>query len=225
MDNCCSDKACAVDQLRVRQARILQVVLAINAAMFVVELAAGIIAGSVSLLADSLDMLGDAMVYGFSLYVVARSDLWKARAAMAKAGVMAAFGLFVLGQVIYKLVTQELPAPGTMGAVGVLALAANTVCFALLWRHRAQDVNMRSVWICSRNDLVANVAVLAAAGLVWATATPWPDIAVGGLICALFLQSAYVVAREAGAEMRKAAALPVQRISIAAIGVKRTSKN
>lgn len=224
MDNCCADKACAVDQLRGRQSRILKIVLAVNAAMFVVELVAGIMAGSVSLLADSLDMLGDAMVYGFSLYVVARSDLWKARAAMAKAGVMAAFGLFVLGQVIYKLVTQELPAPATMGAVGALALAANAICFALLWRHRAQDVNMRSVWICSRNDLVANVAVLAAAGLVWATATPWPDIAVGGLICVLFLHSAYVVAREAGAEMRKARTLPVQRISIANIGIRRVNK-
>jgi cation diffusion facilitator family transporter len=215
MDNCCADKSCAVDELRGRQGHILRIVLAINAAMFAVELAAGIVAGSVSLLADSLDMLGDAMVYGFSLYVVARSDLWKARAAMAKAGVMAAFGLFVLGQVIYKLVTQQLPGAETMGAVGALALAANAVCFALLWRHRAQDINMRSVWLCSRNDLVANVAVLAAAALVWATATPWPDIAVGALICALFLQSAYVVAREASAEIKKQKAPPVQRISIA----------
>ncbi len=224
MDNCCADKSCVVDQLRERQMRILQIVLAINAAMFVVELAAGILAGSVSLLADSLDMLGDAMVYGFSLYVVARSDLWKARGAMAKAGVMAAFGLFVLGEVIYKVVTQHTPEAGTMGAVGVLALAANAVCFALLWRHRAQDINMRSVWICSRNDLVANVAVLGAAALVWVTATPWPDIAVGALICALFLQSAWVVAREAGAEMKKQKMPPVQRVSIAKIGLRRVSK-
>jgi cation diffusion facilitator family transporter len=224
MDNCCADKACAVDQLREQQARILQVVLAINAVMFVVELAAGIVAGSVSLLADSLDMLGDAMVYGFSLYVVARSDLWKARAAMAKASVMAVFGLFVLGEVIYKLVTQHTPEPGTMGAVGALALAANAICFVLLWRHRTQDINMRSVWICSRNDLVANVAVLVAAALVWVTATAWPDTAVGALICILFLQSAYVVAREAGAEMKKQKTPPVQRISVAKIGIRRASK-
>lgn len=224
MDNCCADKACAVDQLRERQSRILQIVLAINAVMFVVELAAGIVAGSVSLLADSLDMLGDAMVYGFSLYVVARSDLWKARAAMAKAGVMAAFGVFVLGEVIYKIVTQHTPEAGTMGTVGALALAANTVCFVLLWRHRAQDINMRSVWICSRNDLIANTAVLAAAALVWTTATPWPDIVVGALICALFLQSAYVVAREAGAEMKKQKTPPVQRISAIKISSRQASK-
>lgn len=220
MDSCCADKACAIDQLREHQARILRAVLTINAVMFVIELAAGLLAGSVSLLADSLDMLGDALVYGFSLYVVAKSDRWKVRAAMAKAGVMAAFGLFVLGQVIYKLFAQQVPGAETMGAVGALALAANGICFALLWRFRAQDINMRSVWICSRNDLVANVAVLAAAALVWATATPWPDIVVGGLICLLFLQSAWAVAREARAEMKKPKASAVQRISAIRIGVK-----
>ena len=202
MEDCCVDKASAVERLRERQATTLRLVLIANAAMFVVELASGLFAGSVALLADSLDMLGDALVYGFSLYVVARGAVWKARAAVAKAIVMGLFGAFVFGQVVYKLVYPQIPTFGTMGLVGTLALAVNGVCFVLLWRHRAEDINMRSVWLCSRNDLIANVGVLLAAWAVWVTASPWPDIAVGALICALFLRSAFLVAREARAELR-----------------------
>jgi Co/Zn/Cd efflux system component len=142
-------------------------------------------------------MLGDTLVYGFSLYVVARGPLWQARAAVAKAAVMGLFGVFVLGQLAYKLLVPQLPAVATMGAVGALALIANGACFSVLWRHRAEDINMRSVWLCSRNDLIANVSVLLAALAVWATQSPWPDIVVGALICALFLRSAFLVAREA----------------------------
>jgi Co/Zn/Cd efflux system component len=170
--------------------------------MFVVELVSGLLAGSVALLADSLDMLGDALVYGFSLYVVARGPVWKARASIAKAAVMGIFGLFVFGQVAYKLLFPQLPVVETMGAIGALALVANVVCFALLWRHRAEDINMRSVWLCSRNDLVANAAVLLAAFAVRITLSPWPDIAVGAFICAIFLRSALMVAREARAELK-----------------------
>ncbi len=202
MDDCCIEKSCAVEQLRERQASTLRLVLVVNAAMFVVELIAGLLAGSVALLADSLDMLGDALVYGFSLYVVARGPVWKAKAALAKAAVMALFGVFVLGQLVYRLVHPQIPTVGTMGAVGALALAANGFCFVLLWRHRAEDINMRSVWLCSRNDLIANASVMLAAGAVWMTLSPWPDIAVGALICALFLRSAFLVAREARAELR-----------------------
>jgi Co/Zn/Cd efflux system component len=158
MASCCNDKSCALDQLHSRQGATLKAALALNAAMFVVELVAGLKAGSVSLLADSLDMLGDALVYGFSLWVVGRGLLWKARAATAKAGVMAAFGLFVLGEIVYKLVAPQTPAFETMGAVGFLALAVNAVCFALLWRHRAEDINMRSVWLCSRDGRAGGVA-------------------------------------------------------------------
>ena len=209
MDDCCVDKTCAVERLRERQATTLRLVLAGNAVMFLVELVCGLIAGSVALLADSLDMLGDALVYGFSLYVVARGPVWKARAAVAKAVMMGLFGAFVFGQVVYKLVYPQLPAFETMGAVGALALAVNGVCFALLWRHRAEDINMRSVWLCSRNDLLANVSVLLAAAAVWITVSPWPDIAVGALICALFLRSAYLVASEARAELRLNHAQPL----------------
>ncbi len=202
MDDCCVDKACAVDSLRKSQASILKIVLFVNAAMFVVELVAGMVAGSVALLADSLDMLGDALIYGFSLYVVGRGPVWEARAAMSKAAVMGLFGVFVLGQLVYKLVYLQPPVVEAMSAVGLLALIANCVCFGLLWRHRADDINMRSVWLCSRNDLIANVAVLAAAGAVWITASPWPDVAVGALICTLFLRSSFFVAREARAQLR-----------------------
>lgn len=202
MDACCLDKAGAVERLRERQAAVLRLVLVVNAAMFAVELAAGLLAGSVALLADSLDMLGDALVYGFSLYAVARGPFWKARAAVAKAAVMGVFGALVLGQLVYKLVHPELPTFETMGAVGALALAANGLCLASLWRHRAEDINMRSVWLCSRNDLVANASVLAAAWAVWVTRSPWPDVAVGALVGAAFLRSASLVAREARAELR-----------------------
>ncbi len=201
MDACCTDKTSAVERLGERQAATLRLVLVANAAMFVVELVSGLLAGSVALLADSLDMLGDALVYGFSLYVVARGPVWKARAAVAKAVVMGLFGAFVFGQLIYKLAYPQVPTFETMGVVGVLALAANGACFALLWRHRREDINMRSVWLCSRNDLIANLSVLLAALAVWATVSPWPDIAVGALICAMFLRSAVVVAREAREEL------------------------
>jgi Co/Zn/Cd efflux system component len=202
MDDCCIDKGCAIAQLRERQATTLRIVLIVNAAMFIVELAAGLFAGSIALLADSLDMLGDALVYGFSLYVVGRGALWKARAAAAKAALMGLFGFFVFAQLVYKLVNPELPTAETMSAVGALALASNGVCFALLWRHRGEDINMRSVWLCSRNDLIANVSVLLAAWAVWSTRSPWPDVVVGGLICFVFLRSAFLVAREAHAELR-----------------------
>ena len=202
VNDCCTDKSCAVERLRERQTSTLRLVLLANAAMFVVELISGLLAGSVALLADSLDMLGDALVYGFSLYVVDRGPLWKAKAAAAKAAVMALFGMLVIGQLLYNLVHPQVPTIEAMGVVGALALTANGICFALLWRHRAEDINMRSVWLCSRNDLTANVLVLLAAWAVSVTASPWPDVAVGALICAVFLRSALLVARESSAELR-----------------------
>lgn len=205
MANCCHDKACELETLRAHQSATLKWVLLINAAMFVIELAAGLMADSLSLLADSLDMLGDALVYGFSLYVVARGARMKAQAALLKGGIMAVFGLFVLGQAIYKILFPQLPAFEAIGAVGLLALAANGVCFVLLWKHRAEDINMSSVWLCSRNDIIANIAVLFAAAGVWLAHSAWPDILVGLALAALFLRSALHVLREALAELRTAA--------------------
>jgi cation diffusion facilitator family transporter len=208
MDDCCTDKAWAIDLLRKRQTATLRAVLIVNTVMFGVEFVFGLLAGSVALLADSLDMLGDALVYGFSLYVVARDDVWKARVAVAKAAVMGLFGAFVLGQVIYKFVYPQTPTFEAMGAVGALALVANAACFVLLWRHRAEDINMRSVWLCSRNDLLANALVLAAALAVWGLGSAWPDTCAGAFICALFLRSALVVAREARQELARHRSLP-----------------
>jgi Co/Zn/Cd efflux system component len=202
MAGCCHDKACEIEALRNRQSSTLKIVLGINAVMFNVEITAGIMGGSVSLLADSLDMLGDALVYGFSIYVVARGARMKANAALLKGGIMAAFGLFVLGQAIYKIAFPQVPVFEAIGAIGLLALVANSICFALLWRHRVDDINMSSVWLCSRNDIIANVSVLFAAIGVWATHSGWPDIAVGLVIAALFLRSALSVLRAAITERR-----------------------
>jgi len=169
MDDCCEAKADELNAIRSRHGRVLGAVLAVNALMFIVEFGAGLVSGSSALLADSLDMLGDSLVYAFSLFVVHRSLIWKARAALLKGAIMALFGIGILFEVAFKLRTGTLPAVPTMVAVGTLALAANALCFLLLWRHRADDISLRSTWLCSRNDLIANGAVLAAAVLVgWA---------------------------------------------------------
>lgn len=202
MADCCNNKACEIDALRNRQSSVLKAVLGINAVMFLVELTAGLIGSSVSLVADSLDMLGDALVYGFSIYAVTGGTRMKAKAALFKGAIMAAFGFFVFGQVIYKIIFPLVPIFEVIGAIGFLALAANSVCFALLWRHRADDINMNSVWLCSRNDIVANVSVLFAAAGVWLTHSAWPDILVGLALSALFLRSALAVLRAAISELR-----------------------
>ncbi|MEO6986605.1 MAG: cation transporter [Paralcaligenes sp.] len=204
MSDCCSDKACELDALRQHQASVLKVVLAINAVMFIVEFSVGLVSGSASLLADSLDMLGDALVYGLSLYAVAESQKTKAISALLKGIVMAMFGLLATGQVIYKLTAHHIPSYEVIGTIGFLALVANSICFVLLWRHRSIDINMRSIWLCSRNDVVANVAVLAAAGGVWLTGRSWPDLVVGALIAALFLKSATTILSESSSELRRA---------------------
>lgn len=202
MADCCNDKACEIEALHNRQSSVLKMVLGINAGMFAVELTAGLLAGSVSLVADSLDMLGDALVYGFSLYVVAGGAKMKAISALFKGSIMAAFGLFVLGQAIYMIIVPQVPVFEAIGAIGLLALAANSFCLVLLWRHRADDINMSSVWLCSRNDIVANVSVLLAAFGVWLSGSGWPDILVGLALSALFLRSALFVLRASVTELR-----------------------
>lgn len=198
MGGCCDDDGCAA-ALRERQGAVLKAVLAINAVMFVVEASAGLLAGSLALLSDSLDMLGDALVYGFSLYVLSMGPRWRSRSAMLKGAIMAAFGLFVLGEAAYKAIYPAVPSAPAIGAVGALALFANGVCLWLLARHRSDDINMHSVWLCSRNDIIANTSVLVAAAAVWRLGSAWPDIAVGVAIAAVFLRSAaYVIYRAAG---------------------------
>lgn len=197
LPTCCEDKSCEISALRERHGRVLWIVLTINALMFLVEAWAGVYAHSTSLLADALDMLGDALVYGFSLFVLTRSARWQAGAALAKGGFMLAFGLGVLGEAFYKIFHPVLPSVETMGVIGGIALAANLVCFFLLYRHRDDNLNMSSTWLCSRNDLIANVGVLfAAAGSYWFVSR-WPDIIVGASIASLFLGSSLGVLRQA----------------------------
>jgi Co/Zn/Cd efflux system component len=193
MKECCAGPVVVAE----RQRQVLQLVLAVNAGMFLIELTAALLAGSTALLADSVDMLGDAIVYGFSLYVIGRGAAWQARGARLKGTIMAAFGAAVLAHVVVKLVRGAVPSPELMGGVGLLALVANTSVLALLWCRRTDDVNMRSAWLCSRNDVVANAGVLAAAAGVALTGSAWPDVVVGLTIAALFAGSAIEVLRGA----------------------------
>lgn len=178
--------------------RVLWAVLIINAAMFVVEVAAGLAAGSASLQADALDFLGDAANYGVSLFVVGMALRYRATAALAKGVTMGVFGLWV----IWHATHGTLPSAFTMGTVGFAALAANTASFGLLWAYKAGDANMRSVWICTRNDVVGNLAVLLAALGVFGTGAGWPDVVVASIMAGLALQGAAVVIRQAAAELR-----------------------
>lgn len=203
MSSCCDDKSCEITVLRESHGRVLWIVLAINAAMFFVEGAAGLLAHSTSLLADALDMFGDAMVYGFSLFVLSRSAKWQVGAALGKGVFMLVFGVAVLGEAIHKILVPVMPAADAMGMVGAVALAANLLCFFLLYRHRADDINMSSTWTCSRNDLIANVGVLLAAGGSYLAASRWPDIIVGTLIAVLFILSSVTVLRRALAELKR----------------------
>lgn len=203
MTDCCNDKACEIERLQESQSTTLKMVLAINLVMFFVEFGAGVIANSTALMADSLDMLGDALVYTFSLYVVARSDAWKAGSAYFKGAIMAAFGLFVLIEAVWKFSHPVVPGYEIIGGMGVAALSANAVCLYLLTRHREDDVNMRSVWLCSRNDIIANVAVLFAAAGVLLTDSQWPDLIVGTGIAILFLRSSWFVFADATKTLRE----------------------
>jgi cation diffusion facilitator family transporter len=176
---------------------MLQVVLSINLAMFATEFGAGLIAHSTALLADSVDMLGDAIVYGFSLYVIGRGAQWQARGALLKGCIMAAFAGGIAVEVTVKLVRGVTPDEQVMSAVAVVALLANASALAFLWRHRADDLNMRSAWLCSRNDVISNAGVLVAASLVWWSGSAWPDVVAGLAIAALFGASAVGIIRQA----------------------------
>lgn len=206
MDDCCAHKGDEIAELaRHGRRRVLQAVLAINLAMFVIELGAGIAARSTALMADSVDMLGDAVVYALSLYALSRSERWKTGAALVKGTVILVFGIGISIEVTTKLAHGVTPVSSIMMTFGAIALVANSVCLALLWRHRSADVNMRSTFECSRNDVIANVGVLVAALGVWITNAAWPDILVGAAVAALFLRSAVSVLREAWPAFRTSA--------------------
>jgi Co/Zn/Cd efflux system component len=203
MSGCC-DQDCSLDRLRERQRGTLQIVLGINAVMFLVIVAAALYGRSTALLADSLDNLGDALTYGLSLYAVSRGATVKAKVALFKGGLIFLAAFAVAGQIIYKFYVPSLPLYEVMGAFSLLGLAANSVCLYLLWRHRHEDVNMSSVWECSRNDIASNISVLVAAGAVWFTSSNWPDILVALGLVMLLIRSAIRVISSALEELKGA---------------------
>ena len=203
MGGCCN-QGCSVEHLYERQRGTLRIVLAINALMFLVIAAAAIHADSSALLADSLDNLGDALTYALSIYAVTRGAAVKARVALFKGVLILLAALAVAGQIVYRLFVPGIPVFELMGVFSLVGLAANSVCLFLLWRHRHEDVNMSSVWECSRNDIASNIAVFMAAGAVWFTGAGWPDIAVASALTWFLMRSAIRVISSAMAELRAA---------------------
>ena len=203
MNGCCNHD-CSLEQLHGRQRGTLQIVLAINALMFLVIVAAALYAKSSALLADSLDNLGDALTYGLSIYAVSRGIAVKARVALFKGVLILLAALTVAAQIAYSLFVPSVPVFEVMGLFSLLGLAANSVCLLLLWRHRREDVNMSSVWECSRNDIASNISVFIAAGAVWFTGSGWPDIVVALGLTWLLMRSAFRVISSAIAELHAA---------------------
>jgi Co/Zn/Cd efflux system component len=203
-DDCCTPPPLKLgSQQEIAYRKVLWAALAINGAMFLVEIGAGLAAGSASLQADALDFFGDAANFAISLFVVGMALRYRATAAMVKGLTMGAFGLWIVGTVIWHALHGTLPSAVAMGAVGVTALIANGASFALLWTRRQGDANMRSAWICTRNDVLGNLAVLLAALGVFGTGTGWPDVTVAAIMAALALQGSATVARHALAELRQ----------------------
>lgn len=201
---CCHD-SCFADSSRdlnsPRWRRALWVALAVNAGFFLAEITAGAVSGSVSLQADALDFFGDAANYVISLGVAGVALAWRSRAALVKGGTMLAFALWVLGSTAWHAWDGTLPQPGVMGAVGAAALAANGGIALMLYRFRAGDANMRSVWICSRNDTIGNLAVLLSAAGVFGTGTGWPDVIVAAVMGGLGFQGGWQIMRQARREL------------------------
>jgi cation diffusion facilitator family transporter len=205
-DHCCASKGQELEMLakQANQRRVLVAVLVINAVMFFLEFGAGIVAGSTALMADATDMLGDALVYGVSIYAIGRSDRWKAGAAMFKGVFILALGVGIVLNVIAKVQSGVPPSSSLMLVFGGMALVANLACLRLLWRFRSHDVNMASTFECSRNDVVSNTGVLIAAGAVALLDSPWPDIIIGSAMAVLFLRSSLRVMADAAPQLRSA---------------------
>lgn len=196
-----------------RYRRVLWIVIALNATMFAVEVVAGALADSMSLQADAMDFAADAATYGLTLYMIGRPDRWRATAALVKGASLALMGSFVLGATLYRVFVLGTPEPVVMGAVGAAALAVNVTAALLLYRFRDGDANVRSVWLCSRNDAIGNVAVMLAALGVFGTGTAWPDLAVAAIMAGLFLYSAASILRQSIGELRatpRSSAVPAE---------------
>jgi len=201
-EHCCQQKAKELEKLQKRQSKVLWIILIINAVMFGVEFSGGIKAASLSLTGDSLDMLGDALVYGCSLYAIQKGKKAQARSAILKGGIMFLTAIAVFARATYQLFAQTVPTASLMSEIGILALVANLICFLLLIRHRNDNINMSSVWLCSRNDIIANTSVLITAGLVFLTGSFLPDFILGLLLTVVFAQSAGQVLTQARQELR-----------------------
>ncbi|MEX1168182.1 MAG: cation transporter [Hydrogenophaga sp.] len=201
--HCCDHETPKVDAIvnLPRYRKILWTALIVNAAMFLVEISAGVQAGSLSLLADAVDFAGDALNYAVSLAVLASALAWRARAAILKAVSMMGFGLYVLGAAVWAVWHGGVPHATTMGAVALLALVANVALAWMLYAFREGDANMRSVWLCSRNDAIGNAAVFLAALGVFGTGSAWPDLAVASLMAALALNGGWTVLLQARGEL------------------------
>ena len=201
MSGCCNQD-CTIDKLHERQRGTLKLVLMINAVMFLVIVIAAFIGNSTSLMADSLDNLGDALTYALSIYAVTRGKSVKAKVALFKGALILLAAIAVAAQIIYKLFVPSLPLFEVMGIFSLIGLIGNSLCLFLLWRHRNEDVNMSSVWECSRNDIASNTSVFIAAGAVWFTGSGWPDIVVALGLVWLLISSAIRVISSALAELR-----------------------
>ncbi|WP_424930667.1 cation transporter [Amaricoccus tamworthensis] len=202
MSGCCGHDA-KFDGVSDDYKRRLWIVIALNATMFAVEMTAGQVAQSQALKADALDFLGDALTYGISLAVIGASIRARTNAALAKGISLLLMGLWVLGSTIYRVFYVGVPEAEIMGMIGALALATNLASVLLLVSYKDGDANVRSVWLCSRNDAIGNVAVMIAAFGVWGTATGWPDLIVAAIMASLFLSSAFQIVRQALAERRE----------------------
>lgn len=192
MSSCCNN-SCAIEKLREKQYGTLKIVLSINAVMFIVIAAAAFYGKSTALLSDSLDNLGDSLTYGLSLYAVSQGSMAKVKVALFKSGLIFLGACVVWAQIIHKLMAPELPSYEIMGIFSVMGLVANSLCLFLLWQHRNEDINMSSVWECSRNDIASNLSVFIAAGAVWFFESGWADIIVAVCIALLLLNSSFRV--------------------------------
>jgi Co/Zn/Cd efflux system component len=204
MDHCCTADAYHASTPDPAYRRVLWIALALNAAMFLVEAAGSLLAGSVAVQADALDFLGDAANYAVGLIVLDRAMGWRARAAIGKGIVMAVFGLWVAANTLWHAMSGAPPRAELMGGIALLALLVKLGVAVLLFRHRGGDSNRRSIWLCTRNDAIANVAVMLAGLGVWLTGSHWPDIAVAAVVAGLGLTGAWQVLRQAMGELRAA---------------------
>jgi Co/Zn/Cd efflux system component len=204
MAGCCHDEHCGAEKPAPNSPgwrAALWIALAVNGAMFAAEIIAGMAAGSASLQADALDFLGDTANYAISLGVAGMALTWRARAALVKGLCLLVLGLWVIGSTVWHAVTATLPEADVMGVVAIVALLANGAVALMLYRFRTGDANMRSVWICSRNDAIGNLAVLAAAAGVFGTGTGWPDLIVAAIMAALSLSGGWQIVRQARGEL------------------------